>query len=183
MKVNFWSGKKIRLRAIEPEDHTFFYEWNQETETARNIDWLWFPTSRASQQEWASKESLKKGANDEYFFVIETLQGVPVGSINTNTVNRIDGTFRYGIGIIEQERGKGYAKEAVKILLDYYFNELRYHKVNVTMYAFNKNSIRLHEQLGFVEEGRLRQAKYTRGQYWDVLIYGMLSVEYNEKRV
>lgn len=181
--MNYWCGKKIRLRGIEPEDYESFYNWNLETETARNIAWLWFPTSKASQQEWARAESLKKGENDEYFFVIETLEGEFVGSINANTVNRTDGSFRYGVGIIETARRKGYAKEAVQILLNYYFNELRYHKVNATVYEFNESSIALHEQLGFVQEGRLRETKYTQGRYWDVIIYGMTSKEFNERKV
>jgi len=179
--TNYWSGTHIRLRGIEPEDYTSFYAWNQETETARNIAWLWFPTSQASVQDWAKTESLKKGENDEYFFVIETLAGEFVGSINANSVNRIDGTFRYGIGIVEQARRKGYAQEALRIFLNYYFNELRYNKVNAGVFEFNENSIKLHERLGFELEGRLRQTKYTQGRYWDVLIYGMTRDEFNER--
>ena len=107
--MNYWEGKKIRLRGIEPEDYEHFYQWNLETETARNLAWLWFPTSRESQRAWAAAESLKKGINDEYFFVIETLSGEFVGSIHSNTVSRIDGSFRYGIGIVERARGQCFA--------------------------------------------------------------------------
>lgn len=180
-ETNYWSGTKVRLRGIEPEDYDFFYNWNLETETAKNMAWLWFPTSKASQIEWTKVESLKKGENDEYFFVIETLEGEPVGSINANTVNKTDGSFRYGIAIIEKARKKGFAKEAIKIFLNYYFNELRYHKVNAVVYEFNESSRILHEKLGFEQEGRLRQTKYTQGKYWDIIIYGMLKNEFNEK--
>jgi RimJ/RimL family protein N-acetyltransferase len=178
--MNYWKGKKIRLRAIEPEDYEHFYNWNLDTETARNIAWLWFPTSKEGQREWARAESLKKGENDEYFFVIETLEGEFVGSINANSVNKIDGSFRYGIGIIEKARKKGYAKEAIKIFLNYYFNELRYHKVNAGVFAFNESSIILHEKLGFKQEGRLREVKYTQGKHWDIVIYGMTKNEFNQ---
>jgi len=180
-EVNYWTGAKIRLRSIEPEDEAFFYRWSLETETARNIAWLWFPISKASQQEWTKTESLKKGKNDEYFFVIETLEGKPVGCISTNTVSRVDGSFRYGVGIIAEERRKGFAKEAIQIFLNYYFNELRYHKVNVAIYEFNESSIVLHEKLGFEQEGRLRQTKYTQGKHWDVMIYGMTCQEFNDQ--
>ncbi|MEO0340967.1 MAG: GNAT family protein [Bacteroidota bacterium] len=179
--MNYWTGKKIRLRGLEPEDYEFFYNWNQDTETARNIAWLWFPTSKASVQEWAQSESLKKGENDEFFFVIETLDGEPVGSINANSVSKLDGSFRYGVGIVDKARRKGYAKEAIQIFLNYYFNELRYNKVNAGVYEFNENSITLHQKMGFVQEGRLRQTKYSQGKYWDVFIFGMTREEYNQK--
>ncbi len=177
--MNYWTGQKIRLRGIEPEDYEFFYHWNQDTETARRIAWLWFPTSKENVKEWAKNESLKKGENDEYFFVIETLAGEPVGSINANMISKIDGSFRYGIGIIEKVRRKGFAKEAISIFLNYYFNELRFNKVNAAVYDFNEDSIRLHEKMGFELEGRLRQIKYSQGRYWDILLYGMTRDEFN----
>ena len=179
--MNDWSGKKIRLRGIEPEDYAFFYEWNLDTETARNLAWLWFPTSEASVKAWAQAESLKKGEGDEYFFVIETLAGEPVGSISSNTLSRVDGSFRYGVAIIESARRKGYAREAIFLFLNYFFNELRYHKVNAAVYDFNVGSSVLHDKLGFQREGRLRAVKYSRGRHWDVLLFGMTRAEFNVK--
>ncbi|MEM6297600.1 MAG: GNAT family protein [Bacteroidota bacterium] len=179
--MNYWTGKKIRLRGIEPEDYELFHGWNKDTEMARNIAWLWFPVSKASQREWATAESQKKGENDEFFFVIETLNGEFVGSINSNTVNRTDGSFRYGIAIIESARRKGYAREALKIFLRYYFEELNYQKVNAEVYEFNESSIILHEKLGFIQEGRLRKSKYSQGRRWDILIYGLTRKEFYEK--
>lgn len=178
--MNYWEGKKVRLRGLEPEDVDFFYNWNLETETQRNLAWIWFPTTKTSQIEWIKKESINKGESDEFFFVIENKAGKQVGSISSNTVNKIDGTFRYGIGIIESARQKGYAKEAIIILLNYFFNELRYNKVNACVYEFNEPSKILHEKLGFKKEGELRQVKYTDGKYWNELIYGMTKNEFNE---
>ena len=168
------------MRGIELEDLDFFYNWNLETETQRNIAWIWFPTSRANIMEWLKKESVHKGENDEYCFVIEDLSGKPVGTINSNMVNKTDGTFRYGLGIIESERKKGYASEAIKIFINYFFNELRYHKVNAGVYEFNTSSKVLHEKLGFQKEGQLREVKFTDGKYWDMIIYGMTKKEFNE---
>lgn len=178
--MNYWEGQLIRLRGIEPEDYEFFYNWNLDTNTQKNLAWIWFPQSKQAVMEWAKQECLKKGVNDEYFFVIETLDQQPVGSINTNQVNKIDGTFRYGIGIIPAARKKGYAQEAIQLLLNYYFNELRYHKVNAGVYAFNESSIALHHKLGFALEGKLREHVFTKGQYWDMLLFGMLRKEFNE---
>ena len=171
--MNYWEGRKVRLRSIEPEDYPFFYEWNLETGTQKNLAWIWFPTSLNSVKDWALKKSLTKTENDDHFFVIETIDGAPVGSISANSINKLDGVFRYGVGIIKGERQKGYASEAIKIFLNYYFNELRYNKVNASVYAFNEHSIILHEKLKFKQEGKLRATKYTDGKYWDEIIFGM----------
>lgn len=178
--MNYWEGEKIRLRAIEPEDADFFYQWNLETGTQRSLAWIWCPTSKAAVQEWARKESLKKGEEDAYNFVIERLDGTPVGTINTHTIERTDGCFRYGLGIVEQERKKGYASEAIEIILAYYFFERRYHKVNVVVYEFNQPSIKLHQRMGFVQEGRLREAKFADGRYWDIFVFGMTAAAFEQ---
>ena len=60
--------------------------------------------------------------------------------------------------------------------LNYYFNELRYNKVNVYIYDYNTPSIKFHEKLGFKKEGRLRQMAYSMGKYHDTLFYGLLKI-------
>ncbi len=177
--MNYWEGEKIRLRGLELEDLDFFYNWNLETETQRNLAWIWFPSTKESQKEWIKKESLNKGENDEYFLVIEEKEGKQVGSINSNTVSKIDGSFRYGIAIIESARKKGYAREAIRIFLNYYFNELRYNKVNAAVFEYNESSNILHKKMGFVKEGQLRKVKFTNGKYWDMILYGMTKDEFN----
>ncbi len=177
--MNFWEGKKIRLRSIEPEDYDFFYRWNLETETQMQLDRIWFPSSIERQKKWAEKKSVEHRADDQHFLVIETLDEKPIGSINANQTNRIHGSFKYGIAVHASARRKGYASDALNIFLNYYFNELRYNKVNATVYEFNVASIKLHEKLQFTREGRLRQTIYSNGQFWDELIFGMTKDEFN----
>jgi len=178
--MNYWEGSKVRLRSVEPEDWEFFYNWNLETDTQKNLAAIWFPQSKENVKNWIKKEIAKAPENEEHFFVIETLTGETIGCINANTLSKNNGSFRYGLGIVQSQRKKGYASEAIKIFLNYYFNELRYNKVNAAVYSFNESSIVLHEKLGLIQEGRLRQVKFTDGKYWDILLFGMTKDEFNE---
>lgn len=72
----------------------------------------------------------------------------------------------------------GYATDAVTLLLNYYFRELRYQKVTVFVASFNDPSIGLCLRLGFQQEGQLRRMIYTDGQFFDQLVFGMTSEEY-----
>lgn len=179
--MNYWEGEKIRLRSLEPEDYHFFYQWNLDTNTQKNLAWIWFPTSIVNIKNWIKKEVEKDPTNEDHFFVIETLAGKPIGSINANNISKNDGSFRYGLGIIESERKKGYATDAIRIFLNYYFNELRYHKVNAAVYEFNESSIKLHQRFGMIQEGQLRKNKFTDGKYWDIVLFGMTKDEFNLK--
>ncbi len=43
--MNFWQGKTIKLRAIEPSDATFFIQSDLNSERGRNLDFVWPPIS------------------------------------------------------------------------------------------------------------------------------------------
>ncbi|SEK76858.1 Acetyltransferase (GNAT) domain-containing protein [Paenibacillus sp. OK003] len=114
---------------------------------------------------------------------VETLDGVLVGSISSNNCDTRNGTFTYGVAIFREFWRNGYASEAIKILLRYYFEELRYQKVTAHVYAFNEGSLELHERLGFVQEGKLRDMLFTNGQHYDEYLYGMTKSEYSKMKI
>jgi len=44
----------------------------------------------------------------------------------------------------------------------------------------NQRAIRVYEKCGFIQEGRMRQARYLKGQYIDVIIFlGLCSLSIN----
>jgi RimJ/RimL family protein N-acetyltransferase len=176
--MNFWQSERIRLRALEPCDAAIFFEWNQDSERARCVDFLWPPQSLTSVEAWVSEQSLKRLEGDRYFWVIETLDGTPVGSIDTHSCDARAGTFSYGIAIGSEHRRRGYAGEAVRLVLRYYFEELRYQKCTVSVHSFNTASARLHEHLGFTLEGTHRRMGYSEGRYFDVHWYGITLEEF-----
>ncbi len=176
--MNIWEGKLVRLRALEPEDWETHYEWNHDSAMSRALDYVWFPQSRAAVKKWAEETATQKITNDQPELIIETLAGQYAGFIGIHGVDRRVGCFKYGIAILPHQQRKGYASEAITLVLRHYFNELRYQKVNAHVYSFNPASIQLHEQLGFQLEGRLRRVAYTDGQYHDELIFGMTDDEF-----
>lgn len=177
--MNLWRGVHIRLRGIEPADAETFYAWDSaETETARMVEWVWPAGSLAQAKQWAEKRATEESKNDEFFFAIENLAGELVGVINTHSCDRRVGCFRYGVSIAPAFRGRGYAAEAVLLLLRYFFDELHYQKVTADVYAYNDTSARFHERLGFVQEGRLRRVVFSQGQHFDMLVFGMTVEEF-----
>lgn len=181
MSLNIFQGEKIRLRSIEPEDWQFFNHWNLDSETARLCYSIPFPSSQERDRRWAADMAVKEAKNDAYDFALENKQSELVGIINTHTCNPRSGTFSYGLAVQREHWRKGYASEAILLVLRYFFLELHYQKVNANVYAFNEASIRLHERLGFQQEGRMRRMTYTNGKYFDDIIFGMTVEEFKEK--
>lgn len=74
-----------------------------------------------------------------------------------------------------------YASQVIQKVLDYYFNQLRYHKAKAGVHSDNLASQALHESLGFQLEGRLREMVFTNGARVDLLWYGRLAVSPNPR--
>jgi RimJ/RimL family protein N-acetyltransferase len=179
---HFWRGDQIRLRAVEQKDLDAVAQSFEDldTELDRYESDIAFPLSR--EQDRASLEALGKreGGDDSFFWIIENLEGQLVGYINTFDCERRAGVFKYAIVIRRPYWGRGYAREAITIVLRYYFRELRYQKLIAMVYSFNERSLRMHEKLGFTLEGRLRRTVYTNGRYYDHIFFGMTKEEFDQ---
>jgi RimJ/RimL family protein N-acetyltransferase len=180
---NSWQGPRVRLRAFTAEDWETYHAWNVDDEQTRNLDQIHFPQTAAAARQWAEREAVREPDGDNFRFVIENEHGEVVGDLSTHDCDPRVGAFSYGISIRPDQRGKGYAGEAIPLVLRYYFMEKRYQKVTVTIFSFNELSVRLHERLGFQFEGRIRRTAYTAGAHHDALIYGMTVEEFTERFV
>lgn len=177
---SIWRGHRVRLRPVEPDDWRCFADLGRDDRVARLADAISFPESSEAVRRWTERQATREPRNDRFRWVIEPLDGDggPVGTINTHSCDRRVGSFSYGIVLAPEVEGKGYASEAIRLVLRYFFDELGYQKADVHAYAFNDGSRRLHERLGFRQEGRLRRMAFTGGRHWDVLAYGLLREEF-----
>ena len=144
-------------------------------EMGRQMDFLWPPVSLAQIKEQLAKQAQQKLERDEFHWIIED---AAVGSIKTHHCDARTGTFSYGINIAPDHQQRGYASEAILLVVKYYFEELRYQKVTVGVFAPNAASIALHKRLGFRHEGTLRRMGFTRGAYFDLHYYGLTREEW-----
>ncbi len=179
--MNYWQTDRIRLRGIEADDAPLFWAWNQDSEVARHLDFTWPPVSLDSARSWAEKQTQHRLEDDRFHWVIENSAGAAVGSINTHHCEPRNGTFMYGVHVERTHWGHGYATAAIQLVLRYYFHEMRYQKVTVSVHSDNPRSVALHEKLGFVREGTFRRMLFTDGSYLDVHWYGMTREEWEEK--
>lgn len=169
------------MRAWQQADGPIFRKWeHQDTDIARTLFNIPFPPP---PYEAPTSPAAAPSPDDENFpFTIETVDGAVAGALHTHHSSLRNGTFMYGIAIFPEHQRKGYAHEAIWLTLRYYFDERRYQKCTTEVYSFNEASIRLHERLGFTQEGRLRRMVYTDGAFHDTLFYGMTCEEFRTKR-
>jgi len=177
--MNTFTGPTIRLCALEERHIAAMLDAPEDTELERADDAITFPRSREQRRAELEAHMRKERTDDSCFLIIETLDGQLIGNIATFDCDRRVGTFKYSIVLQRAHWGQGYAREAVTLLLRYYFRELRYQKVTILIYSFNDRSIRFHERFGFIPEGRLRRVVYTHGTHYDELYFGLTTEEFD----
>ena len=76
-----------------------------------------------------------------------------------------------------QDRGKGYASEAVNLLVRYLFETKRMNRIRLVIHPDNAPSRRLAARCGFKHEGSARGAWYNGGRHHDVEVYAILHAD------
>ena len=84
--------------------------------------------------------------------------------------------YRTEIGymLLPKFYGKGYASEAVERLIDFGFNDLKFHSIEAVIYPANIGSQRVVEKCGFVREAYFKESEFHGGQFVDVAVYSIV---------
>jgi RimJ/RimL family protein N-acetyltransferase len=167
----------IKLAPLTMADAPQLYEWiNERDQVLFNAPYK--PVSEPQHAEWLTSITTRR---DAVIFGIRTKDhDALVGSCQLHSINTVHRSAELQIRIGETAaRGKGYGKNAVKLLLRFAFSDLNLHRVFVHVFADNAPAIRLYESTGFKKEGVLREAAFIDGKYVDVLVMGVLETEHD----
>lgn len=72
--------------------------------------------------------------------------------------------------------------EAIRWALEWAFTHAGLHKVKVSAYEYSGPSVEIYQSIGFVLEGRLRDATWSNGKWWDEFVYSMLEDEWRAQQ-
>jgi RimJ/RimL family protein N-acetyltransferase len=117
-------------------------------------------------------------------FGIESLiTGNLVGIIDLASISWISSNGEVSVfAIMEQEdRGKGYAQDAMRLLLDVAFNILNLYNVYLWVVDFNERAIDFYSKIGFKKGGQLRELAFRNGKRYNVVVMDILRPEFLDK--
>jgi|GEM_PF-885692 len=182
MREKFWESGRVRVRAAEEADLNFLTAARKTPDSLRQWyeDELTAPPSEKEMRDAFVGDLADFYKDDKRLFMLETPDAEYAGQLQIWQVNRRAGVFRHGLFMEEGFRGRGLAKEALVIVLDFYFNELNYRKCNPYVYSYNARSQAFHERFGFKREAVIKEEHYSRGRYHDLYYYSLFKDEFNE---
>ena len=177
-------GKRIRLRAVEKEDLPLFVQWLNDPEIIAGL-MMYTPLSVADENRWFEK--IQDHIPEERPLAIEILQENSwrlAGNSEFHEISLSNHSAEIGIFIGDKSIWDlGYGTEAMQLLLKHGFESLNLHRIFLRVYETNLRAIHVYEKVGFIHEGRLRQARYKNGKYMDELFMGILRSEWEAKRL
>ncbi|PTM59770.1 GNAT family N-acetyltransferase [Desmospora activa] len=138
----------------------------------------------AGQQERIQGYIEKQAQDQHYGFGIYLLQtGELIGNVNLSEVAR--GPLQcawIGYCLDQEQNGKGYMTEAVRLVVSIAFDQLKLHRIEAGVMPHNLGSIKVLEKAGFHKEGIAKQNVKINGKWQDHQILAIVNEEESEKK-
>jgi len=165
------------LRKPEPHDVESLYQWKNDAGIASMLGGFTTGYAFADLVRWV--EHHRSAADEAFFMIARKADNRAIGHV---ALYRLD--HRLGIGefaILLGDRsawGKGLGRAATRWMCEYGFQQLNLRRITLSVLATNERAHRLYTSLGFVEEGRLRQAQLKNGAFVDVILMAAFREEF-----
>ncbi len=169
--------QNIILKPIEVDDLKFLLNLRWDNEIMKYL--IHDPISFKTQNDWFN--NLKKTDVVLSIFVKKEEDEIIIGTIGLYDIDYRHQRAVWRIRLSKDFQGKGYAKEAINLLLDYGFNTLNLNKITSDSLSENEAIIKLTLKLGFKKEGLLINHYFNNGKYRDAILFGLLREEFNKK--
>ncbi|MGD8794936.1 MAG: GNAT family protein [Anaerolineae bacterium] len=181
MNLELLRGTKVRLTAISKDDAAAIAGWSGDVGFLRLQDSnMALPQNQA--QMVANLEEMEKSSTDVGFAIRTVADGALIGTIGFYEIEWANQAAWLGMGIGPREAwGQGYGTEALRLALQYAFDELNLHRITLTVLAYNERAIALYERAGFQREGVFREFGRRDGKRYDMYLYGLLRPEWQSR--
>ncbi len=175
-------GQNISIRAIEPADIDILYQWENDTET-------WSVSSTQAPFSHFVLEQYIASAHQDIYTAkqLRLMIDLPPTPLSNNETGRTIGCIdlfdfepnhqRAGIGILiadKSDKRKGYASEALEILIEYCFSMLNLHQLFCNIAIDNEASVLLFQKHGFQITGVKKQWIRDGNEFKDELFLQLI---------
>ena len=165
-------GERVYISPMNVEDAEIYAKWlnNQNITQYLSVHNCMITVSN-------EREYVEKFCNQEFHMCIVKIENDElIGNIALEQIDYKNGSAELGIFIGEESNlSKGYGSEAIKLLTNYAFKELRLHSIYLTVLSNNERAIKAYEKCGFKECGRKHESIYRDGKYIDTIYMELIN--------
>ena len=161
-------GERVYLRRPVKDDLDSYYGWYRDPEIQKYMaNPHWDPQrSKDRYREIFVRRHLLTTGESQSFTICENQEGRAVGVVVSYDIDRGSGMCEIGILIGNPvHRCRGFAKEAIELMLNYLHNRIGICIVRCNIHPENDASIRLFEKCGFRKSGEKQEFGFDLFMY------------------
>jgi RimJ/RimL family protein N-acetyltransferase len=164
------------LRKLEPDDAPALYRFRNDPHVTSGLGGFSSGYSMQGIKDWIERRG--NAVADLIWAVADRNTNACLGHVGLYQIDHRVRTCEFGILLGDSSKwGKGLGAEITSVVINYGFDELNMNRIELSVLASNFRAINLYERLGFVREGRKRNAQYRAGEYLDVILMSILRME------
>ena len=136
-----------------------------------------YPVTEKSTLRWLDRVIADPSQID--LIICELASGKPIGYTGFRGIDLANQKAESYTGIGERAfRGRGYAREAKLLALQYLFDKLPINMVYSLVRPKNEAALRLNHSIGYKTDGILRNYLFSHGQFQDMAMLSLLKQEF-----
>ena len=171
------TGESVALRRHVPANLRAFQRWYTDPEVVRLTRYQDSPMLPDEIERFFAARALGLDSLAMAIHVRDTER--LIGTCALSQLDADNGSALFHITIGEKDSwGRGHGTEATRLMIDHAFGGLGLHRVALTVFGFNERAIRSYRSVGFVVEGRAREAIWREGRWWDEMSMSILDADW-----
>ncbi len=169
-------GQRVYLSPMRAEDAEQYVRWLNDPAVTDGIGTTGRVLDVESERRW-----IAENAGDTQFAIVRLADDRLLGNCGIQNVSWQRRSAEVGLFLGDEEnRGQGYGKEVLRLLLTFAFDTMGLHSVCLHVFDFNARAIAAYEAVGFRPAGRRREAYFVNGVWHDELTMDILENEYRQ---
>jgi RimJ/RimL family protein N-acetyltransferase len=166
-------GQSVALTELRRTDSETLFWWINDPETVR-FNAAYSPIHESGHLAWFDK--VTTDPSRIVFGIRRSSEGPIVGVLQLVDIHPVHRSAELIIRIGEKaERGLGFGSEAVKLAIDFAFEDRNLQRVWLRVFSNNERAIRAYQKAGLAQEGLLRRACFIGGDWLDEVVMAKLS--------
>jgi len=178
-------GMRVSLRTLQPSDLECLSEWADDPFIERMVGSEFLGAYKHLYDKDESFYDACLTDTTQVVLVIEANRGwnKPIGLARLFNIHLVEGYAFLEVMLTDRRAlRRGFGVEAGKLIAYYGVDVLGLRRIEAKVYEYNHLSANSLRRNGFQQEGVLRKAGYQDGQYWDMLVFGILRDEIDVRR-
>ncbi|MEG0772198.1 GNAT family protein [Clostridium sp.] len=170
---------RIMLRKLEDTDADNFYRYRKNPEVALYQGWEPYTYEKALNF-IEQQKNFRPNIPGTWFQIAIALKSdnTLIGDCALHTLEEDPEQAEIGFTLEPIYQNQGYAREAVKVVINYIFTVLKKHRVIARVDPRNQRSINLLEKVGMRKEGCFIKSYLSKGEYVDEVHFAILREEW-----